>query len=139
MCQNSAHLHLTTSVWLIQVCMHHVTWKFLGKPYNSLLGSYTTIVETLQLCFLSQSPIASRPTVCNMLPKLSLKQKVSIRVMNMNPSPVEVSKELATVIPETNVLLVSDENLQTKVQSPSFDHLQFPGWSTCKRTDHISF
>ena len=38
--------------------------------------------------------------------------------------------KLGTVILSTGVLLVSDEDLQTEVQSPSFDHLQFPSLST---------
>ena len=57
--------------------------------------------------------------------------------MNISPSPVKVYKgmKLGTVIPSTRVLLVSDEDLQTEVQSPPFDHLQFPSLSTSERTE----
>ena len=45
--------------------------------------------------------------------------------MNTSPSPVKIYKgmSLGTAIPETNVLLISDDDLQTEVQSPLFDHL----------------
>ena len=60
--------------------------------------------------------------------------------MIISPSPVKVYKgmKLGTVIHSTGVLLLSDEDLQTEVQSPSFDHLQFPSLSTFERTEFIN-
>ena len=53
------------------------------------------------------------------------------QVMNTNPSPVKIYKgmKLATAIPERNILLVSDEDLEAEVQMPNFNHLQFPNLS----------
>ena len=41
---------------------------------------------------------------------------------------------LATAIPERNILLVSDKDLEAEVQMPNFDHLQFPNLSLDKQT-----
>ena len=69
------------------------------------------------------------------------RNQILIQIMNISPSPVKVYKgmKLGTVIPSTGVLLVSDEDLQTDVQSPSFDHIQFPSLSTSERTELINF
>ena len=63
--------------------------------------------------------------------------QVTVQVMNTSPSPVKIFKgmKLATAIPERNILLVSDEELEAEVQMPNFDHLQFPNLSLDEQTE----
>ena len=88
-------------------------------------------------------PISNLPDQLYTERSLSLvcTNQLPIQIMNISPSPVKVYKgiKLGTVIPSTGVLLVCDEDLLTEVQSPSFDHLQFPSLSTYERTELINF
>ena len=113
---------MPTSILLIQVSVHPVTWKFLDKLFNSQLENPSRDNSVMLVEPFSNLPDQlyvghSLSSVCsNLLP---------IQIMNISPSPVRVCKRmnLGTVIPSTGVLLVSDEDLKTEVQSPSFECL----------------
>ena len=74
-------------------------------------------------------PIVNLPGQLDVRRSLSsvCRNQLPIQIMNISPSPVKVYKamKLGTVIPSTGVLLVSDEDLQTEVQLPSFGHLYY--------------
>ena len=65
--------------------------------------------------------------------------QVTIQIMNINPSPVKIYEgmRLGTVTPEHNIFLVSDDDINTEVQSPTFDHLHFPNLSASEQSELI--
>ena len=60
--------------------------------------------------------------------------------MNISPSPIKLFKgmKLGIVTPEQNILCVSEEELKSTLQMPSFDDLDFPHLSSAERTELVN-